>query len=82
MYSYMVRGLIGELNFVDIINGLPIEFMDWPEAVKESMWQSVIGKINDGEKDIQILAKYARQWVRLYPIVKSSIHRAISKSII
>jgi len=82
MYSRMIIGLIGELNFTDIIANLPIEFLDWPDTVKESMWQFLVGKINDGEEDIQELAEYAQQWVILYPRVKSSIHRAISKSIL
>lgn len=82
MYSLMVIGLIGELNFTDIINSLPIEFMDWSETLKEALWLAVLGKINDGETNIQTLSKFACQWFNLYPIVKSSIHRAISKSIL
>lgn len=79
MYARMVAGLIGELNFTDIINGLPIEFMDWPETRKESLWLAVLGKINNSEVDILELIKFASQWFKLYSTVKSSIHRAISK---
>ena len=79
MYARIVAGLIGELNFTDIISGLPIEFMEWPETRKESLWLAVLGKINNGEMNIMALITFARQWVDLYSTVKSSIHRAISK---
>jgi len=79
MYARMVAGLIGELNFTDIVNGLPIEFMDWPETRKESLWLAVLGKINNGETNIMALIRFACQWFKLYSTVKSSIHRAISK---
>jgi hypothetical protein len=79
MYARMVAGLIGELSFTDIINGLPIEFMDWPETRKESLWLAVLGKINNGETNIVALIQFACQWCKLYSRVKSSIHRAISK---
>ena len=82
MNARMVRGLIGDLNFTDILNVLPIEFLNWPQTVQEALWLAVLGKINDGVVDIRELSKFARQWVSLYPIVKSSIHRAISKSIL
>jgi hypothetical protein len=73
----MVNSLIGEMNFTEIVNGLPIKFMRWPKSDQEGLWQAILGKINDGEMDITNLIAYARQWVALYPIVKESIHRLL-----
>jgi hypothetical protein len=73
----MIIGLIGEEGFTQILIGLPDEFFGMHKETQEGLWGAVLARINDGEMNIQALAEYARQWVMLYPIVKSSLHRAI-----
>jgi len=79
MYELMIRGLIGEEKFTKLLIGMPDEFFGMHKSTQEALWGAILAKINDGEMDIQKLIIFARQWIGLYPIVKSSINRAISK---
>ena len=79
MYELMICGLIGEKGFTDLLIGMPDEFFGLHKPTQEALWGAILAKINDGEMDIQKLIIFARQWIGLYPIVKSSINRAISK---
>ncbi len=75
----MVIGLIGEDGFAQIVSGLPYEFFRLHSSTQDALWKAVMAKINDGTTDIKELTIYACQWLEYYPIVKSSVHRAISR---
>ncbi len=75
----MVIGLIGEDGFAQVVSGLPDGFFRLHSPTQDALWGAVLAKINDGTIDIKELTIYARQWLEYYPIVKSSVHRAISK---
>jgi hypothetical protein len=77
MHELMIIGLIGEEGFTQILIGLPDEFFGMHKETQDGLWGAVLAKINDGERNIQKLIIFARQWVELYPIVKASIHRGI-----
>ncbi len=75
----MVVGLIGEDGYAQVVSGLPDEFFRLHSLTQDALWKAVLAKINEGTTDIKELTIYACQWLELYPIVKSSVHRAISK---
>ena len=79
MNENIIRGLIGEEGFTQILIGLPDEFFGMHKETQEALWGAVLAKINDGEMIIQNLITFARQWITLYPVVKESVHRGILK---
>ncbi len=75
----IVVGLIGEDGFAQVVGGLPVGFFRLHSPTQDALWGAVLAKINEGTTDLGELIKYACQWLELYPIVKSSVHKAISK---
>ena len=79
MYELMICGLIGEKGFTELLVEMPDEFFGLHRPTQEALWGAILNKINEGTRDIQELIMFARLWIGLYPVVKSSINKAISK---
>jgi hypothetical protein len=78
MNQQMIIGLIGEAGFTDILIGLPDEFFNLCSSTQDALWGAVLVQLNEGMTSIKELTIYARQWLEFYPIVKSTVHRAIN----
>lgn len=78
MKEIEIRGLIGDDGFTQILISLPDIFFKMDRNVQDALWAAVRAQINDGVTDIGKLIKFGRMWVQMYPIVKETVHRAIS----
>jgi len=80
MYArMMIRLLIGDNAFIDMLIQLPDEFFKLHNQTQEALWKAVLAKINEGTKDLHELVIFAHSWIELYLVVKLSVNKAISK---
>ena len=72
MDELMVRNLLGEDKFMELLIKLPDEYFELRKSTQDAVWKTILMKINEGINEVEQLVKYARIWMKLYQRVQET----------
>ncbi len=70
MNEQMVRNVLGTEAFTELLSRLPDAFYILPRSTRDAFWKALLGKVNQGTREIDQLLKFGGIWLLIYIDIK------------